>query len=88
MIELCLPAPPDSRDPDCRLQAQCGQEEFALGSPLVAASALGLDFPPQEDAQSDQAVSAALQPSDVADCRLVYDRGALIALPPAMRQFA
>ena len=28
----------------------------------------------------------ALQPGDVAGCRLVYDRAALIALPPAMRR--
>ncbi|MBI5610650.1 MAG: thiopurine S-methyltransferase [Deltaproteobacteria bacterium] len=28
----------------------------------------------------------ALQPGDVAHCRLIYDRGALIALPPAMRR--
>ena len=28
----------------------------------------------------------ALQPEQVADCQLVYDRAALIALPPAMRQ--
>lgn len=27
----------------------------------------------------------ALQPQDVADCRLIYDRAALIALPPEMR---
>jgi thiopurine S-methyltransferase len=28
----------------------------------------------------------ALQPSDVENCRLVYDRASLIALPPAMRR--
>ena len=28
----------------------------------------------------------ALQPSDVEGCRLVYDRGSLGALPPAMRR--
>ena len=28
----------------------------------------------------------ALQASDVAQCRLIYDRGSLIALPPAMRR--
>lgn len=28
----------------------------------------------------------ALQPTDVAPCRLIYDRGSLVALPPAMRR--
>lgn len=28
----------------------------------------------------------ALQPAELADCRLIYDRGSLIALPPAMRR--
>lgn len=28
----------------------------------------------------------ALRPADVADCQLIYDRAALIALPPAMRR--
>jgi thiopurine S-methyltransferase len=33
-----------------------------------------------------QADFFALRPEDVAGCRLIYDRGSLVALPPAMRQ--